>query len=210
MPGEVVECPTDTDRDCNAKALFHAIDPELLLRRPVGDEEDLRPMAMDQVQRLGIRRRVRRAVVRGHLEAWVLCAESRGQVGRDAGARAQEEESEFPARAHRRQRLDEIDSGDGRVQWAALPARRPDHAGSVRQAQVGRLEHTREVVVLTSTHHKLRIDRRDQVMPAAVHHRLDSLEGAVHIDAVHPHAQHSGLLHAGQLAGKVAGEVADG
>jgi hypothetical protein len=137
----------------------------------------------------------------------MLGAQSRRKLSRDAGTRAKQEETEFPARTHRGKKWNEVGSGDRRWQRAALPPRRPHNPGSVGQAEVGSFEHAREVMVLAGSHDKLRVDRRHEVMAHAIDHRLDSLEGGSHVHAVHPHAQHAGLLHPVQFAGSQAGDV---
>jgi hypothetical protein len=51
---QVIEGAADADRHSGPKSIAHAVDPELLPRMSVRDEEHLRTMACDQRKRLGI------------------------------------------------------------------------------------------------------------------------------------------------------------
>src|SRR5450759_3308257 len=50
--GEVVVCPADADCHGNTDAVLHPVYPQLLLRSAERDEQDLRLMSANQLQRL--------------------------------------------------------------------------------------------------------------------------------------------------------------
>ena len=72
---------------------------------------------------------------------------------------------------------------------------RPDDTAAVGKAQVGRLEHARELLVDSCAHHELRVHGGDEVVPTLVDELLDPLESRFHVQAIDPHAEHSGLVH---------------
>lgn len=131
--------------------------------------------------------------MRRHLESWMLSLQARRKRRGDTGRRPKQEQSETTTRAHTRQEGDEVDAGDGRADPAALALCGPDHAGAVGKTQLSRFQDPREVAVSARPHHKLGIDRGDQVMPTGVDELLDATKGGLHVDAVDPHPKNANL-----------------
>jgi len=114
--------------------------------------------------------------VRCHLQGRVRAAQLCRELSGHAWRRAEEEQPEAAARAHRRERLDEVDAGDRLAHVAALPARGPNHAHAVWQAQLSRRDHARKLSVLLGAHHELGIHRGNQVRSTFVREAFDPLE----------------------------------
>src|SRR2546421_7842731 len=70
-PGQVVERPAHADREGDAEPVLEPVDPDLLCRCAKGDEDHVRVVIVDAVQRLDVVRRVRRPGARVHLQAFV-------------------------------------------------------------------------------------------------------------------------------------------
>src|SRR5450759_2461571 len=129
------------------------------------------------------------------LELRMLGPQARSELRSDARRSAQQKETKTPCGAQLREWRDEVGPRDGSGHRAALPPRGPDHPRAVGQAQVGGLEHARELAVTTGSHDELRVDRGDEVMAAGVDELLDAVEGGLHVKAVDPHAQDPDLHH---------------
>jgi hypothetical protein len=131
--------------------------------------------------------------VRRDLQARVFGPQARRKLLGDTGCRPEQEEPETTARAHRRQRWDEVDACDRRVQPAALAPRRPNDACAVGQAKVGRFQDAGEVRVFARPHDELRIHRGDEVMAAGLDELFDAAERRLHVDAVDADPQDADL-----------------
>src|SRR5438270_132058 len=73
------------------------------------------------------------------------------------------------------------------------PARRPDDALAVRDAQRRGFEHAGELRIGSRAHHELWVDRGDEMMAAFLDKRLDAPERRLHVDAVHADSEYPGL-----------------
>src|SRR5437762_9668706 len=85
--GEIVERPADADRDRYAETLLEPVKPELLSGSSIGDEKNLCAVVVDPMHRLDVVRSIGRTPVRRHLEALVLVAKSRRNLGGDTRPR---------------------------------------------------------------------------------------------------------------------------
>src|SRR4030081_663140 len=139
----------------------------------------------------------------------MLVAQLRRESCRDSGLSPEQKKLKPTARAHGRQRGDEIHARHRLADPATLPARRPHHAGAVWKAEGRRIEHAGKLAVSLRAHHELGIDRRDEGMTALVDQLLDSRQGCAHAQAVDPHAQHT-CLHDGDYRSRGVGLVSEG
>src|SRR5690349_2317909 len=130
--------------------------------------------------------------MRRDLEARVRGAQPVRQVAGDARSGSQQEEPETPPRTHRRDRLDQVHAGHRLPKVAPLPASRPHHASSVGEAERCPLEHSSEISVVLRAHHKLRVDRGDEVRAIAIDQLLDPLQGRGRLQTVDAHSQDPG------------------
>ena len=131
----------------------------------------------------------------GDLEARMLGAQAGSQLRRHTFRSAQKKKPEMAMRAQLCQRRDEVDAGHGLANRAALAPSRPDDTTAIRQAQVGRFEHAREVLVHPRPHHELGVDRRDKMMAARIDELRYPLQRCTHIKAINADAENTDLVH---------------
>src|SRR5438270_10154294 len=66
--GQEVEGPTHSDRNADSEPVAKPVDPQLLARRAVRDQEDLRAVLVNQLQRFGVICGIRSAGVRRYFQ----------------------------------------------------------------------------------------------------------------------------------------------
>ena len=131
--------------------------------------------------------------MRRHHEPGMLRTQPRRELRGDTRRRSKKEEPESPTRTQGCQERDEVNAGDRRADRAALAPGGPNHACTVSQAQVGGFQDPCEFTVPARTHHKLRIDGGDEMMPAAGDELFDATERGLHVDAVDPDPEYASL-----------------
>src|SRR5438445_905015 len=192
-PGEVVEGSAHAHRDGDSQTILQAVDPQLLRGCAEGDQQHVRLVGMDQLERLDIKRRAWTARIRRNQQARVGRAKLRCQLVRHSWLCPEKDQPESPAAAKRGKRLDQVGAGDGSRECAAHPPGRPNDSGAVGQAQGSRVEHPRELPVALGAHHEFGVDGGHQVRPALVDEALDLAEGRAHVEAVDPDTEDSSL-----------------
>src|SRR5438309_907562 len=199
-PGQVVERAAHAHRDCHGKPVPQPVDPKLLGRGAVRDEKRVGAVLPDQPERLSVVRGIRAAGVRGDGKSWVGGAQTGGELVRDSRPGAEQEEAEAAARAHRRDRLDQVDARNRAAKHAALAPGGPDDAGAIGQAKLCGGEHPGKLGVVLRPHHELWVHRCDEVEAAFVNEVLEPLERFVHVQAVDPYPKNSGLVQDGSTS----------
>jgi hypothetical protein len=134
------------------------------------------------------------------MQSGVLGPQALSEILSHACAGPEQEEAELAAGAERGQRRDQVRSGDRLGERAALAARRPNDAAAVGEAKVSSFEDAREFPVVARKHHKLGIDSRHLVAAAPVDKGFDLGQRALHVDAIHAHAEHPRLPRYGRSA----------
>jgi glycosyltransferase involved in cell wall biosynthesis len=147
------------------------------------------------LDRLIIPLRVCRARVKVDLELGELNFEPRRQLGRNPRPGAKQEQSPTTPRAEDRQLRDQIHARDRSRHITALPSRGPNDARSVGEAEIGGLEHACELPIVVRAHHELGVDRRDEMVAAALDELLDPRQRRGHVHAVDSNPEHAGLIH---------------
>src|SRR5207253_9289463 len=110
--------PTYANAHGHAEPVAEPVDPELLCRRAKRNQQDLRAVLMDELQRLGVLGRIGSTGVRGDLERRVGRTQSRREIAGHTWSRAEKKQLETTARAHRREGLDQVHTRDGLVHRA--------------------------------------------------------------------------------------------
>ena len=180
-----------------------AIDPEILARMPIGDEQNVRSSRIQprpNLWPLGVGRAAR--VTAGDLQPGVAHSQNCRSTLGDAGRSSQKIDAPPAQRRPLTDVLNSIRAGDAFAQEAPLSARRPEHAGTVGHAQVCARQRRSKRRITPRIDEKLWIDGAnlatwDAGTPgyATLHDpRIDQIERQGKINAVDCHTEDVHLL----------------